>query len=122
MIIFTQQVHVTYKGKDLASFPVSYPWWRRLWAFLTQEHLPEEKLVDETTVRFTIQGPDLQFVEKEAAYRIKACLEKYQRHCPEAVVDHVVHGAIHEYNRPRPLRDFSPSKSRDFDAWAASFS
>ena len=120
-MIYAQRVKATYKGKEIASYPARYPWWRRLWALLLREHLPEEVLVDSTVTQFTVQGPNHEFVEKEAAYRIKACLERYQKHCPEAEIVMVEHGAIFEHHGTRPLRDYSPSKSRDYDAWAATF-
>ena len=122
-MIYVQKVSTTYRGKDIATFPAHYPWWRRLWAFLTQEHLPKEKLTDVVTMHFMIQGPDPEFVEKEADYRIQHNLKRYKLFSQGDVeIVNTTRGAIFEHHGTRPLRDYSPSKSRDFDAWVASFS
>ena len=122
-MIYVQKVTATYKGKEIASYPARYSWWKRLWAWVRGEHLPDEILTDVVTVQLTIQGPNHEFVEKEADYRIQHNLKRYKLFSQGDVeIVNTTRGAIFEHHGTRPLRDYSPSKSRDFDAWVASFS
>lgn len=121
-MIYVQKVSAIYQGKEISSHPARYPWWRRLLAFCLMETLPAEILIDVTTVGFTIQAPDEDFLEREAHYRVKKALETYQKHCPDARILNVTYGAVFKHEGTVPLRDYSPNKSRDFDAWVASFS
>ena len=119
--MLVRKYNLTFEGPKIEAFPANYPWWEQIRASLKKEVLPEFVFSDTVVMQLTIQGPDEYFITKEFQHRKSQTFNKIKERCPKARITGEVIESTNTRAAAKPVRDYSPNQSPDFQAWITSF-